>query len=421
MDAHDANSNCPPGEPPPAAGPGHGMEPLGGFLGRRLWQPPFLRAPEASGNIFRVILLAALAPLAAGVFFFGWRALLIAVLCVCSCMLFESAYYRLTKTPALLGRSHAALTGLLLALTLPAFVPWYVPVVGALFAIVVGKAFFGGVGHFLWQPALVGRLAVAVIFAPTIWPVPLLNSPTWPVLAQSRVILGDVTEAKAPAVYTQWRGTPAPAGADAFKLTTPTASLRELTMPETPPAPKLMTVLRRMPPAGDVLCGAVPGGIGETCGIAILLAGLYLVYRHYVQLSLPLSFILAAAATAAIAPIQTDGGSGWRWLPFLAEGSDAGFAYVSFHVFSGELLLAAWFLATEMTSRPVTAPGQTIFGILCGVITILLRHYTGFPMPAYGAVLIMNTFTPVLDNIRPRVLGRAPWWRRHQNAARTGN
>ena len=123
---------------------------------------PFLRAPEGVNTIFLVTLIAACGPLAAGVAFFGWRALAVAGLCVATCGIAESLVYSFTRVPALLGRSHAFLTGLLLALTLPPFTPWYVAVTASVFAIIVGKAVFGGVGHFLWQPALVGRLAVEI-------------------------------------------------------------------------------------------------------------------------------------------------------------------------------------------------------------------------------------------------------------------
>ena len=131
---------------------------------------PFLRAPERVRSIYTVTLLTACGPLVAGIVFFGWRAAILAGLSVATSVLLEHVYFRITRSPAMLGRSHAYLTGLLLALTLPAHAPWYVPVVGAAFAVIIGKAVFGGVGHFVWQPALVGRVAVAVMFAAVLNP-----------------------------------------------------------------------------------------------------------------------------------------------------------------------------------------------------------------------------------------------------------
>ncbi len=380
---------------------------------------PFLRAPEASRDIFRVIFVAACGPAAAGVVFFGWRALVICALSVLGCVATESLYYRVTRTPALLGRSHAALTGLLLALTLPPFVPWYVPLAAAVFAILVGKALFGGVGHFLWQPALVGRLAATVLFAPPLLARPLLDRPAWPVLAQNRILLGDVTRVDRSARYRGWRGTVARSPADAVARPRPRAFLRQLSLPGAKPPDSIATVLRHMPPAWDLICGAHGGGIGETSTIVIIVAGLYLACRNYVHAYLPGMIILAAAVTVAVAPVRSADGQAWQWLPVAAEGLDVGFVYVAYHLTCGELMLAAFFLATEMTSRPVTLPAQVVFGAICGAGAILLRLYLAFPIPAYAAVLMANTLTPLLDSaVRPRVLGRRRWQRttdtRHQ-------
>jgi electron transport complex protein RnfD len=369
---------------------------------------------EGVRTIYLVTLAAACAPLAAGVILFGWRSLLVAAISVASCVLIEKAYYRSTRTPALLGRSHAAMTGVLLALTLPAFVPWYVPIIAAVFAIVVGKAIFGGVGHFLWQPALLGRLAVAVLLPAT------MNPTSWPLLAQNRLMVGDITRAQQVDDYRQWRGRPAPAGADAFLLTRPSETLAALTAGETAEYRALAypdddsgaggQLLMRLPPINEMLYGATPGGIGETCAIVIVIAGLYLIYRNYVKWQLPLAFILTAWAVAAVAPIQLTGPADsirTVWWPLLAEGGDVGFTYVNYQLLSGELLLAAFFMAPEMTSRPVTSGGQVIFGIGCGIIAMLLKLYVHVPIPSYMAVLAMNTLTPAIDAIwRPRVLGQ---------------
>ncbi len=368
---------------------------------------PFLHAAETSRGIFVTIFVAACVPLAAGVVFFGWRALLVAVLSVAGCVATESAYYRVTRTPALMGRMHAAVTGLLLALTLPVSVPWYVPLVGAVFAIIVGKAIFGGVGHFLWQPALVGRLAVAVIFAPPVFGANMLSPPEWALLARDRIVMGDAHSDRPVSTYRRWRGTPAPSGADAFALPRPRSRMRELTLPTDKPPTSITSTLRHMPPGWDLICGAHGGGIGETCAIAIIIAGLYLIYRNYVRGYLPGMFILAAAATVAIAPVRTGDGLAWQWFPIVSEGFDVGFTYIAYHLFCGELLLAGFFLAGEMTSRPVTAPAQAVFGLLCGAGAILLRLYLPIPIPAYAAVLICNTLTPLLDAaIRPQMFGR---------------
>ena len=407
-------------------------------------QAPFTRAPEGARTIFLVTFAAACGPLLAGVMFFGWRALVIVVVSMGSCGLIERLYYRMTRVPALLGRSHAYLTGLLLGLTLPPFVPWYVAVLASAFAVIVGKAIFGGVGHFIWQPALVGRLAVAVLLPET------LNPPQWNLLAQNQVFTGDVVRAKREA-QAQWYGRPSPPGAAAFLLDRPENTLRGLTerhrawlshflhrpgpalggMAPLPPAKYSALVhvpvaqvpgarpaaLTKLPPLKEMALGARPGGIGETCAVVILVAGLYLIYRNYVKWQLPFTFLAVAAVVVAVAPVQIQGAGGEHavrnvWMPAGAEGLDVGIVYVSYHLLSGELLLAALFLAPEMTSRPVTTGGQVIFALGCGAIAMLLRLYVDVPVPCYMAVLVMNTFAPAIDAMwRPRVFGTSLLWR----------
>ena len=392
-------------------------------------ESPFIRAPEGANTVFMVTFVAACGPLLAGAALFGWRALAIPTIAIVSCVAIEWMYYRVTRAPALFGRTHAYLTGLLLALTLPANVAWYVPVVGAAFAIIVGKAAFGGVGHFLWQPALVGRLAVAVMFST------MLNSTHLPVLAQSRLFVGDVRLAKSVDTTHPWRIRRAPVGADAFLMLHPRSILRRLTRtgpPAQPPAYSALlyvpqpdqlpaakpAALMEMPIINELLFGARPGGIGETCALIIIVSGLYLIYRNYVKWQLPLVMILSAWAVAAVAPV-TFAGPGYAattlWWPLLFEGLDVGFVYVNYQLLCGELMLAAFFLATEMTTRPVTTGGQVLFAIGCGGLGMLAQLYLETAVPFYMAILLMNTLTPAIDAMwRPRVFGtkRLAWLRR---------
>ena len=317
------------------------------------FQSPFLHAPEGSHTVFLVTFVAACAPLTAGLVLFGWRAAIVAAVSMAGCVVTEALYCRLSRSPAMFGRSHAWLTGLLLGLTLPAWVPWYVPLVAAAFAILVGKALFGGVGHFLWQPALVGRLAVAVMFPA------LLHPPAQPVLAQDKLIRGDVLQARPMEPFTAWKGVNSPEGADALLVTPPAETLDGLTQADRPafsaigsvrdiPRRKPLAILRLVS-LRDLILGGRPGGLGETCIAAILVAGLYLVYRAYVKWQLPAMFILSAAAVAAVCPVQLAGPNNTvetHWWPIAMEGWQVGITYVNYQLLTGGIFLAAFFLAT---------------------------------------------------------------------------
>ena len=382
---------------------------------------PFLRAPEGARTVFLVTLFAACGPLAGGLVLFGWRAALVAALAMTSCAAVEWLYFRVTRVPALLGRTHAVLTGLLLALTLPAFVPWYVPVIAAAFAIIVGKAVFGGVGHFVWQPALVGRLAVAVLLPTQLTVATAVLPARQPVLAQNRLLVGDVRSASKGRDTAAWRGRAANHGKDAFLLTPPADTLRGLTDPHQPAFSAIVfrrpgrqnerpAALLEMPPISNLLYGARPGGIGETSIILLAVATLYLIYRNYLKWHLPFALLAAAWATVAVAPVFLSGpGTTVRthWLPLLTdEGLDVAFTYINYQLLSGELLLAVLLVSAEMTSRPVTTGGQVLFGLGCGALAMLGQLYLDVPVPCYMAVLAMNTFTPAIDRLwRPRVFG----------------
>ena len=402
---------------------------------------PLLRAPEKVRTIFLVTIAAACLPLAAGIVFFGYRAAWVAAVAMISCAAIERLYFQITHIPSLLGRSHAYLTGLLLALTLPPFTPWYVVVIGSAFAIIIGKAIFGGVGHFLWQPALVGRFAVAVIMPALIAPpaASSLQPDRWPILAMSHLVFGDIDQAQPIRRYQGWQEQfekdqarfnrkkirQLPSG---YLVEHPAAALARLTDPRHEPAYSALarvradipgrkpTALSQLPPLNDMLFGARPGGIGETCAAAIIAAGLYLIYRNYVKWQLPVLFLLAAAVVAAVAPVRLAGPGGsveWVYFPILYDGLNvsatlgAGFTYVNYQILSGGMLLAAFFLATEMTSSPVTTGGQIIFGLGCGAVAMLIKLYLDTPIPAYLAVLAMNTLTPTIDAMwRPRLFGQ---------------
>ena len=226
--------------------------------------------------------------------------------------------------------------------------------------------------------------------------------------------------------FRQWEGQPAPPGCDAMRLRTPASILAGLTrgdelqfsalayLPDASAVPRPRpTALGQLPPIEEVLMGARAGGIGETSILLIVLGGLYLIYRNYVKWQLPAAMLGAAALVAMAAPIRLAGPGGAPvtvWWPALSGEGEVGLLYVCYQLCAGGLVLAAFFLAPEMTSRPVTPGGQVVFGAAVGAAAMLLQLYIDTPIPAYLAVLALNTLTPAIEAVvRPRVLGASRW------------
>lgn len=297
---------------------------------------PHLRSGVTTRRLMGDVLLA-LAPAAAvSVWLFGARAALVILTCVVACVGFEALSCLAMKRPQTAGDLSAAVTGVLLALNLPSEIPLWQAVVGSAAAIVFAKAFFGGIGQNFVNPALVGRIVMLVSFpeAMNFWPLPL------PLHA-----------------------------ADAVSSATPLAALEEGS-------------------AGgytlwQMLIGLRSGSLGETCALALLAGGVYLLARRVISPVIPLTFLGTVALTA------------------LAAGQPP-----LTHLLSGGLLLGAVFMATDYATTPATRLGQAVFGVGCGLITMLIRLFGSLPEGVSFAILIMNILTPLIDRAaRPRAFG----------------
>jgi len=378
---------------------------------------PFLRPAPSSASMAWLTAAAALPAGAAGVVLFGFGSAITMSLCVITAVLANQILSYLTQRGGVIGTSHAVMTGLLLALTLPPNVNWGLPVVGALIAILVGKGLLGGYGNYLWSPVLIGRVGLQILDPKAMWPA------YWPILGRDKLLLGDLSNAVfAPPLFS-WRHAVLPESADAWLLSRTDlllSYLRDGVIHSAPPVLRgerlssLADLLYDVfPPWGETLLGLVGGGLGETCGLCIIVGGLYLIHRGTVRWQLPVAVLAGAALTAAVFPIASawtgDGQvTGRLWLPGLAlDGlKPIGLTYVLYHLTAGELLLAAFFIATDTVSSPMLARGQIIFGLGVGVLTIALRMLGIIPGSAYWAILIMNAFVPLIDRLtRRRVFG----------------
>jgi len=381
---------------------------------------PFKTGGSDHAEILRSWLYAAALPAMAGVVLFGRTALIVIGASIGAALITDFLMDRLTRRRQRSDTLHVALLALLLALTFPAQAPWYIPAFAA-FIMVTVKAAFGGISHCLWHPALIGRVVVQFLFTQQL-ALTFAGAPvSGPVLAPQHLVSGQLELARrfAATEYLGWRE----AGleeqqAHAFETVRPQQVLRlfadghiskDTSLWKNDPPLRITPLLRDyLPPWGDTILGAVPGAIGETTSLALVVAGLYLIYRGHLRWQLPVAVILGAAVAAAIMPISIGANGSYRWVPALVfeEGRAVGLAYVLFHLTAGQLLICAFLLGGEMLLSPLRARGQFLFGAGIGVLTIFLRLYGPLDGEGYWAVLAMNSIVPMIDQrLKRPVLG----------------
>ncbi len=308
---------------------------------------PHIRSGITTKRIMLDVLFALVPALVCGVIYFGFRAAFITAISVASCVFFEWAWQKMMKKPVMIGDYSAAVTGVLLAFNLPVTVPWWLPVIGSLVAIIIVKQLFGGLGCNFMNPALAGR---AFLLA------------SWPVL-MTRFVTPFSTGFLI--------------GADVVTSATPLALLKSGANSE-------------LPTLVHLFLGNVGGCIGETSTLALLLGGLYLVIRRVISLRIPLSFI----GTVAV-------------LSFLFGVSDlSAVDNMLYNLLGGGLFLGAFFMATDYVTSPMSKSGQIAMGIGCGLITFIIRRFGGYPEGVSYAILLMNVVTPLIDRVcRPKKFG----------------
>ncbi len=366
-------------------------------------------APHRTGgnthsHIIMSWLLGALLVGACGVVLFGAAALRVLAVSTISAVCADLTLVFLTRRPGTGRLPRAALIGLLLGLTLPATADWPIAMLGAIVAVFVGKGVFGGFLH----PALVGRVVVQALFGSLSLSGTLAVSP---VLAPGHLLVGSLDNAvRLPGVQS-WHDIGEYTASDAISSHRPVQLLREFAHGGIPPdgglhyEPLLRDVL---PPWREVLFGVVPGGIGETCGLALIVAGLFLIYRGYMRWQLPVTILISAALAAAVLPVELAGS--YHWFPALEveQGRAVGLAYVLHHLAAGQLMLGAFLLAGDAVASPMRVHGQIAFGVGIGVLTIFMRLYGELEGECYWSILILNALVGTIDRrMKRRVLGMA--------------
>ena len=288
---------------------------------------PHIRGNFRTNRIMLDVVLSLLPALAVGVGMLGIRALVVTLISVSSAVVAEWLYSLVTKTRNTVVDGSAMVTGLLLAMTLPASVPYWQVVLGSFFAIIFVKCLCGGLGQNIFNPALAARALLMVVFP----------------MGLTRYV-----------------------GVDGVSSATP---LHHMVMPALPEESIL-----------DMFLGNCPGSIGEISALALLLGGAYLVYRKVISLRIPVAYM----GTVAL-------------LTLVFGKTDNHFSWMLYSLFSGGLMLGAIFMATDYATSPATPVGQVIYGIGCGVLTVIFRYFGLFPEGVTYAILLMNAVVWFID------------------------
>jgi electron transport complex protein RnfD len=314
---------------------------------------PHIRAKHKTSTAMRIVTIALLPALVYSTYLYGLRVLLITLISILAAVCAESLLQRMLGKKISVADGSAVLTGLLLAYNLPPGVPWWLPAVGSAFAIIFAKQLFGGLGYNFINPALAGR---AFLMA------------SWPSLMTKEWL--------APVGGTL-------SGIDGISAATPLSLLKNPANYGDPQV--IIRQLNDFETIRNLFFGRIGGCIGETSVLFLLLGGLALLFLRIVDYRIVVGYLGSFAFLTWLLPTQ---------------GS------VLFHLFSGGLILGAFFMATDWVTSPITRKGRWIFGIGCGIITIIIRIWGGYPEGVSYSILLMNVFTPLIDRLtRERIFG----------------
>lgn len=357
---------------------------------------PHVGTNQSTRKVMFDVIIALVPALVAAVFFFGPWALLLVGLSIATAVGVEYLCLRFMKRPVSFAFDGSAIvTGLLLAYNVPPGVPWWLPVLGSAFAIAVGKQAFGGLGHNIVNPALLGRAFLMASFPVLMtagWSAPMgwkADGSSFETSGIAAVQLAEIPGADAVSGATPLNVLKTTFDLDASSVN----AVEEGNVEEAEVLSLRATELRSALSSGstyqNLLIGRVGGCIGETSGILLILGAIYLIARGVLELRLPLSYLGTVALFAWVF-----GGAGWF------DGDPL------FHVLAGGVILGGFFMVSDMVTTPVTRKGRIIFGIGAGLITMVIRRWGGYPEGCSYSILLMNLATPLIDRYtRPRMFG----------------
>ncbi|MBK7213125.1 MAG: RnfABCDGE type electron transport complex subunit D [Bacteroidales bacterium] len=317
---------------------------------------PHLHATQPVHKIMWGVVIALIPAMLVSFWYFGLGAIEVTLVAVLACTLTEYLIARFVlKVEPSLRDGSAVITGLLLAFNVPSSIPWWQLVIGAIFAIAVAKMSFGGLGKNPFNPALAGRVFMLISFP--------VDMTTWPVPVVNRLVLTDA-------------------------VTGPTSL--GIVKEGIKNGESLTQLASQIPSYMDMFVGGIGGSLGEVSALAILIGGIYMLWKRIITWHIPVSYLLTVLAFTGI-----------LWL------IDPGI-YIDpvFHLLAGGLMLGAVFMATDMATSPMTYSGMLVYGVGCGVLTVLIRVWGAYPEGVSFAILIMNAVTPLINKgFKPKRFG----------------
>jgi len=352
---------------------------------------PHVRSGESTSKIMWTVFACLLPASAWSVYIFGMGAAIVLATCTGGAVVLEALVQYFTKDRTQVQDGSAALTGLLLGLTLPPGASVVICLVGAFVAVVVAKAVFGGLGHNPFNPALTARVFLLLAFPGpmTKWPVTLQT------LAEKPVSLYGQTTTW----YSNFAGnqTLEPATAKSVPALAALADKVDVITAATP-----LAVAKEHWQKGtgeilhysDFVVGSMPGSIGEVSVVLLLLGAAILLVKGYISWHIPVSFLLGVVIMAGLTHLADPD----RYMGPI------------FHLVTGGIIIGAFFMATDYVTSPTHPLGMVIFGLGCGLLTMLIRLWANFPEGVSFAILIMNAVTPIIERYtRPKKYGQKPW------------
>jgi electron transport complex protein RnfD len=292
-----------------------------------------------------MVILAMVPSLLVSVYVFGMRVLVLTAVCIAASMLFEFGWNKMMKKQQTVGDLSAAVTGMLIAFNVPSGLPLWIAILGCFIAVIIVKQLYGGIGKNLVNPAITARVVLFISFATemTTWPLPRMAADT----ASTATPLGILAEGGA-----------------------------------------------ELPSNMNLFLGFVGGSMGEVSAIALLLGGLFLIWKKVISPIIPFTFIGTVFVFA--------------FVYYSVAGTGDAFEMAVFHILAGGVMLGAFFMATDYVTSPLLPMGKVIFGVGCGLITMLIRVFGSYPEGVSFSILIMNCLTPLINDFcQKRMYGGA--------------